>query len=233
MERGVSRMNESAVRLEEQIISLFSEWETEICQGWILKKMGRYLLVYPLYGNCSQMNILDNIHKCEEISCQGSLNCMFRIVEYTNYYLSSVLADNGYRVEKCCVVGELYLLEKGSCLYESEMQKCRLFLKQGKGTETVEYVMAEHDITVGIKRQNLLFLPDGNLPDGTDLEEILQFGVENGITQILADIPGREELLEQYKRAGFSKAYLYRCYQKEEKSSKKQEEKSSRKNQED
>ena len=125
MERGVGWMNESAVRLEEQIISLFSEWETEICQGWILKKMGRHLLVYPLYGNCSQMNNPDNIHKCEEISCQGSLNCMFRIVECTNYYLSSVLADNGYRVEKCCVVGELYLLEKGSCLYESEMQKCR------------------------------------------------------------------------------------------------------------
>lgn len=66
----------------------------------------------------------------------------------------------------------------------------------------------------------LLFLPDRILPDGTDLEEVLQFGVENGITQILADIPGREELPEQYKRAGFSKAYLYRCYQKEEKSSK-------------
>jgi len=62
--------------------------------------MGRHLLVYPLYGNCSQMNNPDNIHKCEEISCQGSLNCMFRIVECTNYYLSSVLADNGYRVEK-------------------------------------------------------------------------------------------------------------------------------------
>ena len=69
----------------------------------------------------------------------------------------------------------------------------------------------------------LLFLPDGILPDSTDLEEVLQFGVENGITQILADIPGQEELPEQYKRAGFSKAYLYRCYQKEEKSSKKQE----------
>ena len=51
----------------------------------------------------------------------------------------------------------------------------------------------------------------------------MQFGVENGITQILADIPGREELPEQYKRAGFSKAYLYRCYQKEEKFSKDQE----------
>lgn len=216
-------MNESAVRLEEQIISLFSEWETEICQGWILKKMGRHLLVYPLYGNCSHMNILDNIHKCEEISCQGNLDCMFRIVEYTNYYLSSVLADNGYRVEKCCVVGELYLMGTGSCLCESEMQKCRLFLKQGKRTETVEYVMAEPDISIGIKKQNLLFLPYGILSDSTGLEEVLQFGVENGITKILADIPGREELPEQYKRAGFSKAYFYRCYQKEEKSSKKQE----------
>lgn len=208
-------MNESAVRLEEQIISLFSEWETEICRGWILKKWGSHLWVYPLYGDCSQMNILDNIQKCEEISCQGSLNCMFRIVEYTNYYLSSVLADHGYRVEKCCVVGKLYLLEKGSCLYKPEMQKCRLFLKQKKGMEMVEYVMAEPDITIGIKRQNFLFLPDGNLPDGIDLEEVLQFGVKSGITQILADIPGREELPEQYKRAGFSKAYLYRCYQKE------------------
>ncbi len=90
--------------------------------------------------------------------------------------------------------------------------------------------MAEPDITIGIKKQNLLFLPDGILPDGTGLEEVLQFGVENGITQILADIPGHEELPEQYKRAGFSKAYLYRCYQKEEKSSRKnQEEKSSKK----
>lgn len=83
--------------------------------------------------------------------------------------------------------------------------------------------MAEPDISIGIKKQNLLFLPDGILPDSTGLEEVLQFGVENGITKILADIPGREELPEQYKRAGFSKAYLYRCYQKEEKSSKKQE----------
>lgn len=138
----------------------------------------------------------------------------------TYYYLSSVLTDNGYRVEKCCVVGGLYLMGAGSCLCESEMQKCRLFLKQGKGTDTVEYVMAEPDITIGIKKQNFLFLPDGILPDNTDLEEVLQFGVENGITQILADIPEREELSEQYKRAGFSKAYLYRCYQKEEKSSK-------------
>ena len=38
--------------------------------------------------------------------------------------------------------------------------------------------------------------------------------------QIMADIPGREELPEQYGRLGFCRAYLYRCYQK------KQEEKS-------
>ncbi len=38
-------MNESAVRLEEQIISLFSGWETEICRGWILKKMGIQIII--------------------------------------------------------------------------------------------------------------------------------------------------------------------------------------------
>ena len=43
--------------------------------------------------------------------------------------------------------------------------------------------------------------------------------------QIMADIPEREELPEQYGQLGFCRAYLYRCYQKkqEEKSSKKQE----------
>ena len=43
--------------------------------------------------------------------------------------------------------------------------------------------------------------------------------------QIMADIPEREELPEQYGQLGFCRAYLYRCYQKkqEEKSSGKEE----------
>jgi hypothetical protein len=65
---------------------------------------------------------------------------------------------------------------------------------------------------------------DGNLPD-TGMEDILWFAVANGIVRILADIPGRGELPEQYGRLGFHRAYLYRCYQKkqEEKSYKEQE----------
>ena len=88
--------------------------------------------------------------------------------------------------------------------------------KNGNGG--TEYVMAG-EIVVGIKRQGLLFLPDGNLPE-IRLEDILRFAAANGIVKILANIPGREELSEQYGRLGFYRAYLYRCYQK------KQEEKS-------
>ncbi len=42
-------MNEPAIRTEEQIISLFPDRETLICRGWVLKRMERQLLVYPLY----------------------------------------------------------------------------------------------------------------------------------------------------------------------------------------
>ena len=103
---------------------------------------------------------------------------------------------------------------------EGKMQG-ELFLKSGNGG--TEYVMAG-ETAIGIKRQGLLFLPDGNLPD-TGLEDILRFSMANGIVRILADIPGREGLPEQYGRLGFRRGYLYRCYQKnqEEKSSGKEE----------
>ena len=67
----------------------------------------------------------------------------------------------------------------------------------------------------------------GNLPC-VGIEDILRFKVADGITRILADIPGKEKLPEQYERAGFHRAYFYRCYHKEEKFSKEQEEKSSK-----
>ena len=51
----------------------------------------------------------------------------------------------------------------------------------------------------------LLFLPDRILPDGTDLEEVLQFGVENGITQIWADIPGRKNCRNNISGQAFLK----------------------------
>ena len=215
-------MNESATRLEEQIISLFQDRETQICQGWIMKKMGGCLLVYPLYYKYSQGNIPDNIGKCEEISRQSGLDCVFRIVEHTNYHLISILTDNGYVLKKCGVVGEWNLIEDTGNLYAPRKPQGSLFLKNGTGGENTEYVMAGTDMVIGIKRQELLFLPDGNLPF-VDIENILRFSVNDGVTRMLADIPGKEELPEQYGLAGFCRAYLYRCYQKEEKSSKEQE----------
>ena len=90
--------------------------------------------------------------------------------------------------------------------------------KNGNGG--TEYVMAGETV-IGIKRQRLLFLTDGNLPN-ISMEDIMRFSAANGIVRILADIPGEEELPEQYGRLGFCRAYLYRRYQKnqEEKSSK-------------
>ncbi len=215
-------MNEPAQRCEEQIISLFQDRETLVCQGWILKKMEGRLLVYPLYYKYSQGNIPDNIRKCEEISRRSGLDCVFRIVEHTNYHLSSILTDNGYLLKEWGVVGEWNLTKDAGNLYTPKEMQNSLFLKNGAGGENAEYVMADADTVIGIKRQEFLFLPDGNLPDA-GIEDILRFSVDNGVTRILADIPGKEELPEQYGRAGFHRAYLYRCYQKEEKSSKEQE----------
>ena len=208
-------MNEPAIRMEEQIISLFQDRETQICQGWILKKMEGRVLVYPLYYKYSQGNIPDNIRKCEEISRRSGLACVFRIVEHTNYHLSSILTDNGYVLKECGVVGEWNLTEDAGNLYAPKKPQGSLCLKNGTGKENAEYVMADADTVIGIKRQELLFLPDGNLP-GVEIEDILRFSVDNGVTRILADILGKEELPEHYGRAGFQRAYLYRCYQKED-----------------
>lgn len=183
--------------------------------------MGGCLLVYPLYYKSSQGDIPDNMRKCEEISLRSGLGCVFRIVEHTNYHLSSILTDNGYRLKECGVVGEWDITEDtGNVCLERRGR----FLKSTADGENAEYVMSGADKVIGIKCQRLLFLPDGNL-SCADIEDILQFGAADGVTRILADIPGEEELPEQYERAGFRRAYLYRCYQKEEKPSKEQEDK--------
>lgn len=212
-------MNEPAIRTEEQIISLFQERETQICRGWILKKMGGCLWVYPLYYKFSQGNIPDNIRKCEEISRRDRMGCVFRIVEHTNYHLSSILTDNGYGLKNCGVVGEWNMTEDTGNFCVGGNSR---YLKSAADGENAEYIMAGSDKVVGIKQQGLLLLPDGNL-SYEGIEDILRFGAADGVTRILADIPGKEELPEQYGRAGFRRAYLYRCYQKEEKSSQEQE----------
>ena len=172
-------------------------------------------MVYPLYYKYSQGNIPDNIRKCEEISHRSGLDCVFRIVEHTNYHLSSILTDNGYVLKECGVVGEWNITEDAGNLRVGGRMQDSLFLKNGAEGENAEYVMTDSDTVIGIKRQELLFLPDGNFL-GVGIEDILLFSVDNGVTRILADIPGKEELPEQYGRAGFHRAYLYRCYQKED-----------------
>lgn len=205
-------MNEPAIRMEEQIISLFPERETLICLGWVLKKMERQLLVHPLYYRFSAGDIRDNVRRCEEISRQCGVECVFRIVEYTNYHLSSILTDSGYGLKKCGVVGEWNMAGDAGRLCTEGKTQGSLSLKSAGGGQT-EYIMAGEGKVVGIKRRRLLFLPHEN-PPGTELEDILRFGAADGITRILADIPGKEELPGQYERAGFRRAYLYRCYQK-------------------
>ncbi|MCM1563527.1 MAG: hypothetical protein NC079_07940 [Clostridium sp.] len=208
-------MNEPAIRLEEQIISLFPGVDTLICHGWILKKMERHFCVYPLYYKFSEENIPDNIQRCEEISRQSGMGCVFRIVEHTNYYLSAILTDTGYALWKCGIVGELCLPDSKNRISRAEKGRNRLSLRKGVDEGNVEYATAESGTVIGLKRQELLFLPDGNLAEDIALEDILVFSKINGIKKILADIPQTEELPEQYKQAGFNRMYLYRCYQKQ------------------
>lgn len=66
----------------------------------------------------------------------------------------------------------------------------------------MEYIIAESDRVIGIKRRELLFLPDGKLPDDVTLENILQFSQVNGMKKVLADIPETEKLPEEYEHLG-------------------------------
>ncbi len=210
-------MNEPAQRCEEQIISLFPGMETLVYQGWILKKVEGQFMVYPLYYKFSEGNIPDNIQRCEEISRQSGKNCVFRIVEHTNYHLSGVLTDTGYALWKCGVVCELCLTDAESPLSGEKIEQTGgLSLRKGADEETMECVMSGADTVIGIKRQELLFLPDGNMPGNVDLGDILRLSMINGITRVLVDLPAKEELPEQYNRAGFNRVYLYRFYQKED-----------------
>ena len=126
-------MNEPAIRTEEQIISLFPDRETLICRGWVLKRMEGQLLVYPLYYKFSEGDIPENIRRCEEIGRQCGAGCVFRIVEHTNYHLSSILTDNGYGLEKCGVVGEWNLTTDTGELCMKEKVQGGLFMKNGNG----------------------------------------------------------------------------------------------------
>ena len=211
-------MNEPALRLEEQIISLFSNFKTEIYQGWVLKETSCHTIIYPLYGS-SDNSIVERIRACEEISRQKSLSCEFRIIEHTNYHLAACLEDNGYKLRHCYIVGEWHLNEAGfqTVPNQSEVYKKRkVTLRKTTGTNITENIVANDGSVVGIKRQGILYLPNGKLPHDMEISDIFLFATENQISDILVNIPEDEKLLTYYKEAGFHKAYLYRCYQKED-----------------
>lgn len=208
-------MNESAIRMEEQIISLFADRETQVYYGWILKKMRTHFLVCPLYYKLSEKNLLDIIQKCEKISAQSGRECVFRIVEHTNYSLRAVLKDIGCELRKCGIVSELSLGDYEGSFAGKKKEYCKkLFLKKKTDGENIEYVLEENDRIVGIRSQGILFLQDVDLSDSLLLEDILQFSRINGITKILLDVPEKEELPERYRRAGFGRNYTYCCYQR-------------------
>ena len=210
-------MNEPAVRLEEQIISLFPALETEVYQGWILKQTSNQTIVYPLYGS-SDKNITKRIQACEEISHQKSLDCQFRIVEHTNYYLAACLENYGYKLHHSYIVGERYINEGAMLPGQNRSKETgtrKVILREETGENVTEKIVTDNGSVVGIKRQELLYLPKGRLPYGVGVDDIFQFAYGNHISRILVNIPENEKLLAHYRESGFHKAYLYRCYQRE------------------
>ncbi len=216
-------MNACAIRLEEQIISLFSQQETELYQGWILKKEEKYLCVYPLYSYYPDHNILQAIQRCEEIGQQNGLECLFRIAEYTNYHLASILLDQGYHIQKSCLVGEFqveetkhhsYPLGKKEKLSVTDVQETDALFFRQINQGMAERIIAQSGVEIGFRQQELLFLPDGRYLESKRLEQILCFSQGNGISRIVVNLPGQEDLPKDYEELGCHKAYRYRCYGK-------------------
>lgn len=104
-------MNEPILKLEEQIINLYQDTETQVYEGWILKSSGRRLVVFPLY-NVYPDSVDEHIRGCERIGEEKAVKCMFRIAENTNFYLHSRLEKNNYMRQECFVVGELHITEE-------------------------------------------------------------------------------------------------------------------------
>lgn len=209
-------MNKQAIEIEEQIISLFPNLKTEVYKGCILKEIDNCLSVYPLYCKSDEF-VLDRIRMCEEIGRQKELDCSFHIAEYTNYYLAALLKDNGYWLAQYGVVGELYFTENdiSSLIIKSnELSRAKLSLQKIEES-TVENVIDENNTVIGKRKKELLFVLNGAFPCESMLNDVLQFSLENRITRVLVAIPKLKALPEYYKKFGFQKVYLYRCYQKQ------------------
>lgn len=115
-------MNEPAVKMEEQIINLFQEAETEVYEGWVLKTLGSRLIVFPLY-NVYPDNMDERIRACERLGNEKSAECMFRIAENTNFYLHSRLEKNRYILRERSIVGDLSITGETAARFDMNSRR--------------------------------------------------------------------------------------------------------------
>lgn len=181
-------MNETAIDTEKQIINLFPERETAVCGGWILKSYAGQLWVHPFY-RVLKNNTNEGIRICEKIARYKSEKCMFRIVEYTSYYLRSRLTEeNNYCFKEYTAVGELNLTDKLPERITNIRQKLcipKISIIQRKisnsGAGIMELTVEDKgigrgmpDITaIGRRWMDTLFLFDGNMLRDSALWNVL------------------------------------------------------------
>ena len=140
-------------------------------------------------------------------------------MEHTNYYWAARLEDYGYKLHHSYIVGERYINEGAVSPDQNRSKETgtpKAILREETGENVTEKIVTDNGSVVGIKRQELLYLPKGKLPYGVGLDDIFQFAYGNHISRILVNIPENEKLLAHYRESGIHKAYLYRCYQKPE-----------------
>ncbi len=224
-------MNEAAVEIEEQIVSLFPEQETAVCGGWILKTYAKQLWVHPLY-RILDGDIDERIRICEKIGSYRATKYVFRIAENTNYYLRSRLTEEyNYYFKGYATVGELNLTDKILAKITKDKQKMcipEIPVIQRKisdsGVGRIELAMSDEEIVQGIPDNkavgriwiDTLFLFDASLLSDSVLWNVLQFAVDNRIRKILINLAGCDSFPEMYGEYGFQKLYSCYCYEKQE-----------------
>lgn len=226
-------MNDAAVATEEQIISLFPEQEAAVCGGWILKTYAKHkqLWIHPLY-RILDGNIDERIRICEKIGKYKAAKCVFRIAEYTNYYLRSQLTkEYNYYFKGYAIVSELNLTDKVLAKIAERKQKMcmpEISVVQRKigdsGASMIELTMLDEKIVqdmsdnkvVGRMWIDTLFLFDASLLSDSILWNVLQFASNNRIKKILVNLAGCDSFPKMYEEYGFQKLYSCYCYEKQE-----------------
>lgn len=89
-------------RLEELAMNAFPALSTELYDGWVLRYSNGYTYrgnsINPLYN--SSYDFSKKIKYCERKYAESKIPCVFKINEYTEKGLDSLLESKDYRVEK-------------------------------------------------------------------------------------------------------------------------------------